>query len=58
MTREDKYLLGCRFAISRMIEKDSVYFSVKDDTGKFEYIPWIEVIEWIDKQYGIAESEE
>jgi hypothetical protein len=55
MTREDKYLLGCLFAINRLQELGSVEFATKVD-GKWEEIPWNEVCEWIKKQYAI-ESE-
>lgn len=52
MTREDKYLLGCLFAINRLREKGSSDFAVKVD-GKWETIPWSEICEWVEKQYGI-----
>lgn len=55
MTREDKYLLGCLFAINRLQEKGSIEFATKVD-GKWETIPWKEICEWIEKQYAI-ESE-
>lgn len=54
MTREDKYLLGCLFAIKRLREKGSSEYAVKSD-GKWETIPWSEICEWIEKQYGIEE---
>ena len=58
MTREDKYLLGCLFAINRLQEKGSVEFATKVD-GKWETIPWKEIYEWIEKQYAIeSEAEE
>lgn len=56
MTREDKYLLGCLFAINRLQEKGSTEFATKVD-GKWESIPWDEVREWIEKQFAI-ESED
>ena len=56
MTREDKYLLGCMFAINKLIEKGSYSYGVKVD-GKWETIPWLEIREWIEKQYGIEESQ-
>ena len=52
MTREDKYLLGCLFAIRRLQEKGSVDFAVKVD-GKWERISWNEICEWIERQYAI-----
>jgi hypothetical protein len=52
MTREDKYLLGCLFAIHQLQEKGSVDFAVKVD-GKRERISWSEICEWIEKQYAI-----
>jgi hypothetical protein len=52
MTREDKYLLGCLFAIQRLQEKGSVDFAIKVDR-KWERIPWSEICEWIEKQYAI-----
>lgn len=61
MTREDMYMLGCLFAVNRLIENGSSNCSVKV-SGKWETIPWAEIKEWIEKQYGIeptgAESEE
>ena len=55
MTREDKYLLGCLFAINRLQERGSVEFTAKVD-GKRETIPWDEVCEWIKKQYAIEKE--
>ena len=57
MKREDKYLLGCLFAINRLVEKGSVEFAVKED-GKWERIPWSEIIEWIHKEYAIKDGEQ
>lgn len=56
MTREDKYLLGCLFAIHRLQEKGSVNYTTVID-GEVEVIPWYEICNWIEKQYAI-ESEE
>jgi hypothetical protein len=56
MDREDKYLLGCLFAIHKLQEKGSKEYTVKVD-GKWETIPWKEICEWIEKQYAI-ESED
>lgn len=52
MSREDKYLLGCLFAINRLREKGSTEFATKVD-GEWETIPWKEICEWIKKQYAI-----
>lgn len=52
MTREDKYLIACLFAVNRLVEKGSTVCATQVD-GKWEEIPWSEVIEWINKQYGI-----
>lgn len=52
MTREDKYLLGCLFAINRLREKGSTEFATKVD-GEWETISWKEICEWIEKQYAI-----
>ena len=56
MTREDKYLLGCLFAINRLVEKGSTIYALKVD-GKWEQIPWSEIVDWINEQYAIEESE-
>lgn len=53
MTREDKYLIGCLYAVNRLMEKGSFAFSVKVD-GRLETITWAEIKEWIEKQYGIS----
>ena len=47
MTKEDKYLLGCLFAINQLREKGSSDYAVKVD-GKWETIPWSEICEWIE----------
>ncbi len=52
MKREDKYLLGCLFAIHKLQEKGSVEFIVQVDGG-MEKITWEEICEWIEKQYAI-----
>ena len=52
MTREDKYLLGCLFAINRIRERGSDSYAVNAD-GKWETIPWSEIAEWIEKRYAI-----
>ena len=56
MNREDVYLLGCLFAIHRLQEKGSKEFTVKVD-GKWETVPWDEVCEWIEEQYGIERGD-
>ena len=48
-TRKDKYLLGCLYAISRLLDDGSSSFATKVD-GKWETIPWKEICEWIDAQ--------
>ena len=52
MTRKEKYLKGCLFAVNSFIEKGSSYYAVKVN-GKWEMIPWTEIKEWIEKQYAI-----
>lgn len=52
MTRAEKCLLGCLFAVNRLIEKGSSTYAVKVN-GKWETIPWTEITEWIEKQYAI-----
>lgn len=56
MTREDKYLLGCLFAIHKLQEKGSSKYSIKVD-GEWELIPWSEICDWIEKQYAIKSEE-
>ena len=55
MKRENKYLLGCLYAINRLVEKGSIEYAVKVD-GEWETIPWKEIYNWIEKKYK-AESE-
>jgi hypothetical protein len=57
MTREDMYILGCLFAMNRLMERGSVAFKVKVN-GKWEMVPWAEVKEWIEKQTGIMQKTE
>jgi len=52
MTREDKYLLGCLYAINRLREKGSSDYAIKVD-GKWENIPWAEICDWIKKEYAM-----
>ena len=52
MTKEDIYMLGCLFAVDKLLEKGGVNFKIKVD-GKQEIVPLAEVKEWIEKQYGI-----
>ena len=56
MTREDLYLLGCLFAVNRLIENGSSNFCIKV-SGKWETVPWDEVKEWIKKQYAIERGD-
>ena len=56
MTREDKYLLGCLYAINRLREKGSSDYGIKVD-GKWEIIPWTEICDWIKKEYAIEVEE-
>lgn len=49
MTRKDKYLLGCLFAIHQLQEKGSIEYATKVD-GKWETIPWKEICDWIEKK--------
>jgi hypothetical protein len=56
MDREDKYLLGCLFAIHKLQEKGSKEYTVKVD-DKWETISWKEICEWIEKQYAIEGEE-
>jgi hypothetical protein len=57
MKREDMYISGCLFAVNRLIENGSSSFviSVND---KWEIVPWDEIREWIEKQYGIEQEVE
>jgi len=52
MSREDMYFLGCLFAVNRLIENGSSSYGIKVN-GKWETVPWAEIKEWIEKQYGI-----
>jgi len=56
MTREEKCLLGCLFAVNRIIEKGGSTYAVKVN-GKWETIEWTEITEWIEKQYAIESGE-
>lgn len=47
--RKDEYLLGCLYAISKLLDEGSVKFATKVD-GEWESIPWTEICEWIDTQ--------
>ena len=55
MTREDMYMLGCLFAVNRLMEKSSIAFRIKVN-GKQETVPWAEIKGWIEKQYGIEKK--
>jgi hypothetical protein len=52
MKREDKYLLGCLFAIHQLQEKGSTEYAVRVG-DEWETIPWKEICDWIEKQYAI-----
>ena len=56
MKREDKYLLGCLYAINRLQEKGSAEYAVKVD-GEWETVPWKEIYNWIEKKYAIKREE-
>lgn len=56
MTRENKYLLGCLYAINRLQEKGSTEYAVKID-GEWETVPWKDICDWIEKQYAIRKEE-
>lgn len=56
MTREDMYMLGCLFAINRLIENGSSSYGIKVN-GKWETVPWEEIKEWIEKQYAIEQED-
>lgn len=57
MKKEDMYVLGCLFAINSLIENGSYAYGVKVD-GRWKTIPWAEIKEWIEKQYGIEQEVE
>ena len=48
-SKKDKYLMGCLYAISNLLDDGSTSFAVEVD-GKWETIPWSEICDWIDKQ--------
>ena len=50
------YMLGCLFAVNRLIENGSSDYSVKVN-GKWETVPWEEVRKWIEKQYAIEQED-
>ena len=56
MNREEKYLLGCLYAIHRLQEQSSTQYTIRVD-GKWETIPWDEICEWIEKQYAIEQED-
>ena len=53
MTREKICLLGCLFAVDRLIEKGSSTYAIKIN-GNLKTILWTEVEEWLEKQFAIA----
>lgn len=57
MTREDLYMSGCLFAVNRLIEDGSSSFAIRVN-DKWEIVPWSEIREWIEKQYGIEQEVE
>lgn len=50
------YMLGCLFAVNRLIENGSSSFGIKIN-GKWETVPWEEIREWIEKQYAIEQED-
>lgn len=57
MKREDLYISGCLFAVNRLIENGSSSFAISVN-DKWEIVPWDEIREWIEKQYGIEQEVE
>jgi len=57
MTKEDIYISGCLFAVNRLIENGSSSFAISVN-DKWEIVPWDEIREWIEKQYGIEQEVE
>ena len=57
MTKEDMYISGCLFAVNRLIENGSSSFAISVN-DKWEIVPWDEIREWIEKQYGIEQEVE
>lgn len=57
MKREDMYMSGCLFAVNRLIEDGSSVFAIRVN-DKWETVPWSEIREWIEKQYGIEQEVE
>jgi hypothetical protein len=57
MTREDMYISGCLFAVNRLIENGSSSFAISVNDN-WEIVPWDEIREWIEKQYGIEQEVE
>ena len=57
MKREDMYISGCLFAVNRLIEDGSSSFAIRVN-DKWETVPWSEIREWIEKQYGIEQEAE
>lgn len=57
MTKEDIYISGCLFAVNRLIENGSSSFAISVN-DKWEIVPWDEIREWIEKQYGIEQEAE
>lgn len=57
MKREDLYISGCLFAVNRLIENGSSSFAIRVNDN-WEIVPWDEIREWIEKQYGIEQEVE
>lgn len=57
MAREDLYMSGCLFAVNRLIDDGSSSFAIRVN-DKWETVPWVEIREWIEKQYGIEQEVE
>lgn len=55
MTIEDMYMLGCMFAVNRVMERGSVAFKIKVNGKQEIMVPWAEIKEWVEKQYGIEQ---
>lgn len=56
MTREEMYLIGCLYAVNRLIETGSFVYGVKVD-DRLEMVPWAETKEWLEKQCGINQDQ-
>lgn len=53
MTKEEKYVYGCLFAINNIMEKgSSKYIIYNKDNGEFEKISWVEIKKWLKEQHA------